>query len=51
MSVAEKWLGWLAGIALATTLVLPGRQTPAVVGAVTQLVDKPLATAMGNFTS
>ena len=40
--------GWVAGIALATTLILPGRQTPQVINAGTGFVRGVLATAMGT---
>lgn len=38
----------IVGVALITTLVLPGRQTPAVINAVTGLFRGSLATAMGT---
>lgn len=37
-------------IALVTTAILPGRQTPQVLNAADQMVYKPLATAMGTRT-
>lgn len=38
----------VVGIALATTLILPGRQTPKVVDSFTRLFRGSLATAMGT---
>ncbi len=38
----------IVGIGMATTLLLPGRQTPAVINAFTNLFRGSLATAMGT---
>lgn len=38
----------IVGVGLATTLILPGRQTPAVINAFTGLFRGSLATAMGT---
>jgi hypothetical protein len=40
--------GWVAGIALATTLILPGRQTAPVINAGANFTRGVLATAMGT---
>lgn len=48
MTTFEKIAMGIVGIALVTTLILPGRQTPAVLGAVGTLFTGSLATAMGN---
>lgn len=48
MSTAEKIASGIVGIALVTTLILPGRQTPAVINAFTNLFRGSLATAMGT---
>ncbi len=48
MSTLEKFLTGVTGIALATTLLLPKRQTPQVINAFTQFVRGTLATAMGT---
>lgn len=34
MQIAQKWVSGLVIIALVTTMVLPGRQTPAVINSV-----------------
>lgn len=46
MSTVEKIALAIVGVALVTTLVLPGRQTPKVIGAVSDLFRGSLATAM-----
>lgn len=48
MSTLEKYLSGLVGLALVTTLVLPGRQTASVIGAAGSFVSKTLATASGQ---
>lgn len=48
MSLAQKWLAGLFGIAMVTTLILPGRQTPQVINATRKLISYPLGTAMGQ---
>ncbi len=48
MTTVQKVAMGIVGIGLVTTLVLPGRQTPAVVGAFTNLFRGSLATAMGT---
>ena len=40
----------IVAVALVTTLVLPGRQTPAVANALTGLTTKTLGTAIGTYT-
>jgi hypothetical protein len=49
MSVAEKWLGAIAAIAMVTTLILPGRQTVGVIDAGRKLLQGTLGTAMGTI--
>lgn len=48
MGTVEKVAMGIIGIGLVTTLLLPGRQTPAVVNAFTGLFRGSLATAMGT---
>jgi hypothetical protein len=48
MSTAEKIASLIVGVALVTTLVLPKRQTPAVINATSGLFSGALATAMGT---
>lgn len=48
MSTFEKIAMGIVGIGLVTTLILPGRQTPKVIGALADLFTGALATAMGN---
>jgi hypothetical protein len=48
MSTLEKFMMGVVGIALVTTLILPKRQTPQVIGAATGFVRGTLATAMGT---
>jgi hypothetical protein len=42
----EKFLAGIVGIGLVTSLVLPGRQTPAVINSATKFVQLPLYTAI-----
>jgi hypothetical protein len=44
----QKTIGLLLGIALATTLILPGRQTVPVINAGSNLAQGVLGTAMGT---
>ena len=48
MSTAEKIGMGIIGIALVTTLILPGRQTPAVVTSFGSVFTNALKTAMGR---
>lgn len=48
MSTLEKVAMGIIGIGLATTLLLPGRQTPQVINAFGSLFRGSLATAMGT---
>ena len=48
MGTAEKIAMGIIGIGMATTLILPDRQTPAVINALTSLFRGSLATAMGT---
>lgn len=48
MTTAQKVASGIIGIALVTTMILPGRQTPAVIAAITGLFRGSLATAMGT---
>lgn len=48
MGTIEKVALGVVGIALVTTLLLPGRQTPQVINAFTGLFRGSLATAMGT---
>lgn len=48
MSVAQKFLGGIIAIGMVTTLILPKRQTPQVIGAATTFVRGTLSTAMGT---
>ena len=48
MSTFEKIAMGIVGIGLVTTLILPGRQTPMVIGAFSDLFTGALATAMGT---
>ena len=48
MSTLEKFMMGVVGIALVTTLILPQRQTPPVIGAATGFVRGTLSTAMGT---
>lgn len=51
MSSFEKIALAIVGIGFATTLLLPGRQTPQVINAATNLFRGSLATAMGTGKS
>lgn len=44
---AQKLLSALIGIAMVTTLILPGRSTPAAIDAAFKLIAGPLRVAMG----
>lgn len=48
MSTVEKVALAIVGVALVTTLILPRRQTPAVIGATGTAFNRALATAMGQ---
>lgn len=48
MSTVEKIAMGIIGIGLVTTLVLPGRQTPQVINAFSNLFRGSLATAMAS---
>lgn len=48
MSAIEKFLTAIVGVALVTTLILPKRQTPAVINSATGFVRGVTATAMGT---
>ena len=48
MSTVEKVAMGIIGVAMATTLVLPGRQTAPVINAVGNLFKGSLATAMAS---
>jgi hypothetical protein len=48
MGAGEKIAMGIVGIAMVTTLILPKRQTPAVIGAFASLFQGSLATAMGT---
>lgn len=48
MTTVEKVAMGLVGIAMATTLVLPGRQTSKIIDAVSGLFRGSLATAMAS---
>lgn len=48
MQSAQKIAMGIIGIGLITTLILPGRQTPAVIDAFARLFRGSLATAMGT---
>ena len=48
MSTVEKVAMGIIGIGLITTLILPGRQTPAVINAFSNLFRGSLATAMAS---
>lgn len=51
MGSFEKIAMGIVGIAFVTTLLLPGRQTPQVINAFTNLTRGSLATAMGTGKS
>lgn len=48
MGTGEKIAMGIIGIGMVTTLILPDRQTPRVIDAVTRLFRGSLATAMGT---
>lgn len=49
MGTVQKFLMGLVGIGLVTTLVLPGRQSTQVIGAVgDKLISNPLRTAING---
>lgn len=48
MSTVEKVAMGIIGIGMVTTLILPGRQTPAVINAFSNLFRGSLATAMAS---
>jgi len=48
MSAAQKFLGGIIAIGMITTLILPKRQTPQVIGAADKFVRGALGTAMGT---
>lgn len=48
MSTAEKIAMGIIGIGMATTLILPGRQTAKVINSVSGLFRGSLATAMAS---
>ncbi len=51
MGTAERIAMGIIGIGLATTLILPGRQTIGVINAVSNLFQGGLGTAMGTKKS
>lgn len=50
MSTLEKFLTGVVGVALVTTMILPKRQTPAVVSAFGTSLSSVLGTVMGTVT-
>ena len=48
MSTIEKVALAIVGVAFATTLILPDRQTPRVISAVSDLFTRSIRTAMGR---
>lgn len=48
MNTVQKSVTAIIGIALITTMILPNRQTPQVIGAFGSLFRGSLATAMGT---
>lgn len=48
MGDIKIWLAAIAGIGMATTLILPGRQTPQVFDAATRFFSGTLGTAMAT---
>lgn len=48
MTPIQKFLGGIIAIGVITTLVLPKRQTPQVIGAATTFFRGTLSTAMGT---
>jgi len=47
MGTVEKVLMGIVGVAMVTTLILPKRQTPQVIGAGEKFFTRSLGTAMG----
>lgn len=48
MSALEKFLTGVVGVALVTTMILPGRQTPQVTDAAGTALSRVLGTVMGT---
>lgn len=48
MSTLEKFLTGIVGVALVTTMVLPKRQTPAVITAFGSSLSRVMGTVMGT---
>lgn len=48
MSTIEKFLVGVIGLAMVTTLILPKRQTPAVINAAAKGISGVIGTAMGS---
>jgi hypothetical protein len=48
VSTVQKAIGGLIAVAMVTTVILPGRQTPAVLQATTQLTTGALSTVEGT---
>lgn len=48
MNAVQKVALGIIGVAMITTLVLPGRQTPKVIDAFSRLFTGSLSVAMGN---
>lgn len=48
MGSVERIALAIVGVAMVTTLILPGRQTPQVVGAFGNVFQRSLSTAMGQ---
>lgn len=48
MSTVEKIMMGIVGVALVTTLILPKRQTPAVIKAAADFTTGTIGTAMGT---
>lgn len=51
MSLMEKFLTGVIGVAMVTTMILPKRQTPAVISAFGSALSRTLGTAMGTKTN
>lgn len=51
MTPIQKFLGGIIAIGMVTTLVLPKRQTPQVINAITGFTRGTMATAMGTGKS
>lgn len=45
----EKVMMAVIGVGMITTLILPGRQTPQVINALSGLTSRTLGTAMGTY--